>query len=70
MTNAAPTNILVLDDESDTEDLFQQMFRNQIADSLYSFAFTTNPEEARQLLSQQNFDIFITDISVSSIDCI
>lgn len=70
MTNAAPTNILVLDDESDTEDLFQQMFRNQIADSLYSFAFTTNPEEARQLLSQQNFDIFITDISVASIDCI
>lgn len=63
-------NILVLDDESDTQDLFLQMFRKQIADGAYAFSFAQNAEKAEELLAESPFDVLLTDISVNGVDCI
>ncbi|MDR1560846.1 MAG: SpoIIE family protein phosphatase, partial [Holosporaceae bacterium] len=61
-------NILVLDDEEDTQDLFSQKFRQQIADGIYEFSFTTLPQKALELLQSKSFDIFISDINVAGMD--
>ena len=60
--------ILVLDDEEDTEDLFTQKFRAQIASSTYLFSFASRPDDALGLLKQKPFDILITDINVAGTD--
>jgi sigma-B regulation protein RsbU (phosphoserine phosphatase) len=62
--------ILVLDDEEDTQDLFQQKFRHQIIDGSYKFFFAKCTQEALDLLNRQSFDIFISDINVADTDCI
>jgi sigma-B regulation protein RsbU (phosphoserine phosphatase) len=62
--------ILVLDDEEDTENLFLQKFRQQIADGVYEFAFSTHLDGALKLFKSQSFDIFISDINVAGMDCI
>jgi sigma-B regulation protein RsbU (phosphoserine phosphatase) len=67
---ATLAEILVLDDEEDTQDLFQQKFRHQIIDGSYKFFFAKCTEEALNLLNQQTFDIFISDINVAGTDCI
>ena len=61
-------NILILDDEDDTQDLFAQKFRNQVSDGTYTFSFAKRAEDAVQLLKNQNFDILITDINVDGMD--
>jgi sigma-B regulation protein RsbU (phosphoserine phosphatase) len=65
---ATLAKILVLDDEEDTRDLFEQKFRHQISNKIYSFSFAARPEEALELLKTQSFDIFVSDINVGGID--
>lgn len=62
------TKILVFDDEEDTEDLFQQAFRHQIADGIYEFFFATSMEKTNELLESGKPDIFLTDINVNGVD--
>lgn len=62
------TKILVFDDEEDTEDLFQQAFRHQIADGVYEFFFATSIEKTNELLASSTPDIFLTDINVNGVD--
>jgi sigma-B regulation protein RsbU (phosphoserine phosphatase) len=65
-TSAA--KILVLDDEEDTQDLFQQKFRHKITNNTYEFSFASNQENTLNLLKQQAFDIFVSDINVAGMD--
>ncbi|MCR4623452.1 MAG: PP2C family protein-serine/threonine phosphatase [Alphaproteobacteria bacterium] len=57
--------ILVLDDEEDTKDLFQQEFRHQIERRDYSFYFSVSSDEVSNMLEKESFDIFITDINIA-----
>jgi sigma-B regulation protein RsbU (phosphoserine phosphatase) len=63
-------SILVLDDEEDTEDLFQQAFRHQIAEGIYKLSFARRMDEALNFFKCQTFDIFVTDINVNGVDSI
>ncbi|MBO7537445.1 MAG: SpoIIE family protein phosphatase [Alphaproteobacteria bacterium] len=60
--------ILVLDDEEDTKDLFQQEFRHQIERGDYSFYFSVSSDEVSNMLEKESFDIFITDINIAGFD--
>lgn len=60
--------ILVLDDEEDTKDLFQQEFRHQIEKGDYSFYFSVSSDEVSNMLEKESFDIFITDINIAGFD--
>jgi sigma-B regulation protein RsbU (phosphoserine phosphatase) len=60
--------ILVLDDEYDTQDLFTQKFRHQIAENIYTFSFATCLEQVQEQLRDNNFDIFLSDINVDGMD--
>ncbi len=60
--------ILVLDDEEDTQDLFQQEFRHQIDKGIYVFSFSTSSNEVLDILKNNEFDIFITDINIAGMD--
>ncbi|MBO7642129.1 MAG: SpoIIE family protein phosphatase [Alphaproteobacteria bacterium] len=60
--------ILVLDDEEDTKDLFQQEFRHQIERGDYSFYFSVSSDEVSNVLEKESFDIFITDINIAGFD--
>ena len=62
--------ILVLDDEEDTQDLFSQKFRHEIADGKFEFAFAKNLDEVNKQLEESPFDIFISDINVANTDCV
>jgi sigma-B regulation protein RsbU (phosphoserine phosphatase) len=65
---ATLARILVLDDEEDTEDLFRQKFRNEIAEGSYEFFFANGPEKSLELLKRQSIDIFVSDINVAGMD--
>ncbi|MDR2794684.1 MAG: SpoIIE family protein phosphatase [Holosporaceae bacterium] len=60
--------ILVLDDEYDTQDLFTQKFRHQIAEDIYTFSFATCLEQVQEQLHDNDFDIFLSDINVDGMD--
>ena len=60
--------ILVLDDEKDTKDLFQQEFRHQIEKGIYDFSFSMSSDEVLSILKGRRFDIFITDINIAGVD--
>ncbi|MCR4555837.1 MAG: SpoIIE family protein phosphatase [Alphaproteobacteria bacterium] len=60
--------ILILDDEEDTKDLFQQEFRHQIEKGDYSFSFSVSSGEVSNMLEKESFDIFITDINIAGFD--
>lgn len=60
--------ILVLDDEEDTKDLFQQEFRHQISNKTYVFSFSMSYNEVLDILKNDRFDIFITDINITGAD--
>lgn len=64
------TRILVLDDSEDTEDLFSQIFHDQITKREYEFSFANTSEKALQILQSQPHDIFISDISVNGTDIV
>jgi sigma-B regulation protein RsbU (phosphoserine phosphatase) len=65
---ATAAKILVLDDEEDTKDLFLQKFRHKITNNIYEFSFVSDQENTLNLLKQQAFDIFISDINVAGMD--
>ena len=60
--------ILVLDDEEDTRDLFQQEFRHQIDKGIYVFSFSTSSNEVLNILKNNEFDVFIIDINIAGMD--
>ncbi|MDR0677586.1 MAG: SpoIIE family protein phosphatase [Holosporaceae bacterium] len=60
--------ILVLDEEADTEDLFLQKFRHKVANGEYEFFFSKTSNDVLELLKQQSFDIFMSDINVAGAD--
>ena len=63
------TKILLADDEEDLEDLFHQLFYNQIQSQTYEFFFARTGLEALALLEQQpDMDVLITDINMPGID--
>lgn len=70
MEPTTKTSILVLDDTEDTKNLFDQVFRHQIANGTYSFSYVQNITDTQQLLKQKSFDIFLSDISVGGADTI
>jgi sigma-B regulation protein RsbU (phosphoserine phosphatase) len=65
---ATLANILILDDEEDTEDLFRQHFRHQIEEGAFEFSFAKSHEDALDLLKRQAFDVFVSDINVAGMD--
>ncbi len=60
--------ILVLDDEEDTQDLFQQEFRHQIEKGSYIFSFSEASSKVLDILKNDKFDVFIIDINIAGID--
>jgi sigma-B regulation protein RsbU (phosphoserine phosphatase) len=65
---ATLAKILVLDDEYDTQDLFTQKFRHQIAEGMYEFSFATCLQQVQEQLRDNDFDIFLSDINVDGMD--
>lgn len=64
------TRILVIDEETDTKDLFLQKFRRSVTEGVYQFYFVTSIDEAVEMLRKFEFDIAITDISVAGNDSV
>jgi len=63
--------ILVVDDETDIQTLFQQRFRKEIKDNLVEFVFTFSGEEALDYLSlhehEQEAILILSDINMPGI---
>lgn len=59
-------NILVVDDESDVQQLFEQRFRKEIRSGSVTFAFAHSGEEALQYLNnrQQEAVLILSDINM------
>ena len=62
------SKILVLDEEDDTADLFQQAFAEAISSGEYSFTFVKTKEDAEKTLASENFDIFVLDMALLAFD--
>ncbi len=58
--------ILVVDDEPDVQQLFEQRFRKEIRNGLAAFAFANSGEEALQYLNQQDQEavLILSDINM------
>jgi CheY-like chemotaxis protein len=59
-------NILVVDDEQDVKDLFQQKFRKEIRSGLVNFEFALSGEEALRILSRLSKEaiLILSDINM------
>ena len=59
-------NILVVDDEQDVKDLFQQKFRKEIRNGLVVFEFAHSGEEALKILSGLEHEaiLILSDINM------
>ena len=59
-------NILVVDDEQDVKDLFQQKFRKEIRNGLVTFEFANSGEEALGILTQMEHKavLILSDINM------
>ena len=57
-------NILLVDDETDTQFLFESFFRKEIKDKDYIFSFAANGKEAMSLYEKGKFDIILTDLNM------
>jgi len=67
--NRRPARILVVDDESDLEILFRQMFRREIRRDEMTFEFVGNGEEALEKLAEDDdFDMALSDIRMPKMD--
>lgn len=62
------SKILVLDEEDDTADLFQQAFAEAISSGEYSFTFVKTKEDAEKTLASESFDIFVLDMALLAFD--
>jgi CheY-like chemotaxis protein len=58
--------ILVVDDEKDVQQLFEQRFRKEIRNGLVNFAFAYSGEEALNYLSNNNHEtvLILSDINM------
>lgn len=58
--------ILVVDDEQDMQNLFQQKFRKEIRDGLVDFAFAISGEMALEYLNQNHHEavLILSDINM------
>lgn len=64
-----PARILVVDDESDLEILFRQMFRREIRKKELSFVFVHNGRQALDRLEEDDaFDMVLSDIRMPQMD--
>ncbi|MDJ0835485.1 MAG: response regulator [Acidobacteriota bacterium] len=64
-----PARILVVDDESDLEILFRQMFRREIRKKELSFTFVHNGQQALDKLEEDDdFDMVLSDIRMPQMD--
>jgi len=64
-----PARILVVDDESDLEILFRQMFRREIRKKELSFAFVHNGQQALDMLeTDPDFEMVLSDIRMPQMD--
>lgn len=61
-----PRKILVVDDENDTKTLFEQQFRKEIRDGVYSFAFANTGEDALSYFIQHKHEVvlILSDINM------
>ena len=59
-------NILVVDDEKDVKDLFEQRFRKEIRNNEIQFAFAFSGEEALEYLENNNHGavLILSDINM------
>ena len=59
-------NILVVDDESDVQQLFEQRFRKEIRSGAVTFAFANSGEEALHYLNNRNHEavLILSDINM------
>lgn len=64
-----PARILVVDDESDLEILFRQMFRREIRKKELAFSFVHNGQQALDKLEEdRSFDMVLSDIRMPQMD--
>lgn len=64
-----PGRILVVDDEKDVPVLFTQMFRREIKQGLFKFAFVSHGIEALELLEKDpHFEVVLSDIRMPNMD--
>ena len=64
-----PSRILVVDDESDLEILFRQMFRREIRKKEFQFEFVHNGQQALDKLEEdQSFEMVLSDIRMPHMD--
>ena len=59
-------NILVVDDETDIRALFEQKFRKEIRDNVFTFEFAYSGEAALELLKEKgsNIILILSDINM------
>ena len=57
-------NILVVDDEKDIRTLFEQKFRKEIRDKVFTFKFAHSGEEALGLLEDSKIVLILSDINM------
>ena len=57
-------NILVVDDEKDIRTLFEQKFRKEIRDKVFTFKFAHSGEEALELLEDSKIVLILSDINM------
>ena len=57
-------NILVVDDEKDIRTLFEQKFRKEIRDNVFTFKFAHSGEEALEQLEDSTIVLILSDINM------
>ena len=58
------THILMVDDESDAQDLFRQNFRREIREGSYSFDFARSGPEALEVIKAKAPVLVLSDINM------
>ncbi len=67
--NAAPAQVLVVDDEEDLELLVRQKFRHKIRNNVLKFFFARNGKEALEVLNENpNIHLVLSDINMPVMD--
>jgi class 3 adenylate cyclase/tRNA A-37 threonylcarbamoyl transferase component Bud32 len=68
-TRAAPTRVLLLDDEPDMELLVRQKFRQRLRDGTMEVYFATDGEAGLELLRRHpDIDVVLTDLNMPGMD--
>lgn len=60
---------MIVDDESDLEQIIRQKFRRQIREQMYEFVFASNGQEALELIdNHKDIDVVFSDINMPVMD--